>query len=129
MGTRAVIRVYEDPKPLKEEQEHESFITIYKHWDGYPSGLGKDIYKNLTTKKTTDMNCLAATLVAGLKIEPGDVRIIPHYGYGDDVEYIYHLCPTFDQQGTRMIVEYYGGDVLFDNDITKFNEFKESGGE
>lgn len=126
MGTRAVIKVYEDPKPVNNNEPHEVLVTIYKHWDGYPSGLGKDIYKILTTKQIADMGCLAATVIAGLKTGEGDVRVIPLDGYGDDIEYIYHLCPTFDHRGYRMIVTRYYGTVLFDNDINKFNEYKES---
>jgi hypothetical protein len=82
MATRAVVRVLDDDKKV--------IVNIYKHWNGYPSGLGAKMADFLTGftvvqglgadpagKVANGMGCLAAQLVAYLKTAPGDVYLIP----------------------------------------------------
>ena len=80
MGTRSLI-VFED--------DNGNYIaTIYRQYDGYPSGLGKDLYDIMngmvvvngfssdTPKKAANgIGCLAAQAVAGLKDGIGNVYL------------------------------------------------------
>ena len=49
MATRALIRVIPRQEGLAYDQAHnhvdKAFFNIYKHWDGYPAGLGVDLAK------------------------------------------------------------------------------------
>jgi len=93
MGTRALIHVY--------DEEYNAIVTIYRHYDGYPQALGADIVEIISDKESgeitnswkSDIGCLAAQLVAGLKNEPGNVYLIRPGS--DDVgeEYVYKLKP------------------------------------
>ena len=51
MATRALIRVIPRQEGLAYDQAHnhvdKAFFNIYKHWDGYPAGLGVDIAKSV----------------------------------------------------------------------------------
>lgn len=77
---------------------NDLILTIGKHWDGYPSELGKKILACLEGAEIVGdaapygnkfvcygMGCLAATLLAALKTEQGDVYIggmgLPSYVY------------------------------------------------
>ena len=55
MATRALIRVIPRQEGLAYDQAHnhveKAFFNIYKHWDGYPAGLGVDIAKSAETLK------------------------------------------------------------------------------
>jgi len=105
MATRAIVRVYnEDNRPL---------CTIYKHWDGYPEGLGETLREFLSGRKVVNgipgwgatvrsvaeapiantMAGLAAQLICFLKSESpvGDVYVYPP-NYSDvGEEYVYHV--------------------------------------
>ena len=49
MATRALIRVIPRQEGLAYDEAHnhveKAFFNIYRHWDGYPAGLGVDIAK------------------------------------------------------------------------------------
>ena len=80
MGTRS-LTVFEDDKG-------NYIATIYRQYDGYPSGLGKDLYDIMngmvvvngfnsdTPKKAANgIGCMAAQVVAGLKECIGNVYL------------------------------------------------------
>lgn len=79
MSTHATIHIQEDGKNL---------VSVYRHFDGYPSGLGVELVKfilsgtlvnGLTGKKPkiefNGAGCFAAALIASLKEGPGDLYI------------------------------------------------------
>lgn len=108
MGTRSLTHIMDDGKPL---------VTIYRQFDGYPSGHGQDLadfLEGLTVvngigsrerKIANGMGCLAAQLVGHLKAEsaksayqpngpqPGDIAgnvyIYPAGIEGCGEEYVY----------------------------------------
>ncbi len=99
MGTRAIIRVVQDDKV---------YVTIYRQFDGYPDGAGREILTAIGRRKIVNgmsgqqassiangAGCLAALLVAGLKKQPGNIYLEP--GASDDgVDYVYTVrCPDF----------------------------------
>ena len=82
MGTRALIHV------KKDDKDSDTLVTIYRQYDGYPTGLGDDIKSILGGKKVVNgyqdaskevngMGCAAAMLIAGLKDGCGNVYIKP----------------------------------------------------
>lgn len=97
MATRASIIMKEEGQPL---------MAIYKHWDGYPSGLGKQIEDIIAGGKIVNglsvdsklgevfngAGCLFATMIAKLKENPGDVYITSLDSVGNNgEEYIYEI--------------------------------------
>lgn len=97
MATRASIIMKEEGKPI---------LAIYKHWDGYPNGLGKELKDIIDGGKITDglgsntklgqvfngAGCLFSSIISILKKQPGDVYItsIDNVGKSGE-EYIYEI--------------------------------------
>jgi hypothetical protein len=114
MATRAMISIAKREEGVSfSEIPERTIVDIYHHWDGYPEGLGVTLGWYLSGKKIVNgissamnkdlvhngMGCLAASLVAYLKDEPGNVYIEPreshswidynYYIWGDDGKSIY----------------------------------------
>lgn len=98
MGTRSTIAIYENTKHL---------VTIYQQYDGYPSGVGLQLAKFVSSGKLVNglgghkglvfngMGCLAAALIKELKDGPGGTYIVPKE---DTEEYNYVVRgSTFDE--------------------------------
>jgi len=104
MATRAIVRVY--------DEENRPLCAVYKHWDGYPEGLGEALREflngrtivngipgGITVRSVAEapiantMAGLAAQLMCFLKSESpvGDVYVYPP-DYSDvGEEYVYHV--------------------------------------
>jgi len=97
MATRASIVMKENGKPM---------VAVYKHWDGYPSGLGKSLEEIIMGGKITNglgterklgevfngAGCLFASIISILKEQPGDVYMTSLDGVGQSgEEYIYEI--------------------------------------
>jgi hypothetical protein len=92
MGTRSLTRVFDD---------EDEVVCMYRQFDGYLSGHGKDLAKFLAPLRETNglvegptfngMACLAAQIVAHFKTAPGGFYLykpgIPDAGQ----EYEYHV--------------------------------------
>lgn len=97
MATRASIVMKENGKPM---------MAVYKHWDGYPSGLGKTLESIISGGTITNglsgnpkmgeafngAGCLFASIISLLKERPGDVYItnLDDVGKAGE-EYIYTI--------------------------------------
>ncbi len=97
MATRALIVMKEEGKPM---------LSVYKHWDGYPSGLGKSLEEIVMGGQITNglgikpelgkvfngAGCLFASIISILKDKPGDVYITSLDSVGNSgEEYIYEI--------------------------------------
>jgi hypothetical protein len=97
MATRASITFTVKGKPM---------FAMYKHWDGYPKGLGKKLEEIVKAGTMTNglgqdrtlgavfngPGCLFATVIAKLKQEPGDVYICDIESVGKQGEdYVYEM--------------------------------------
>lgn len=97
MATRASIIMSENGKPM---------MAVYKHWDGYPNGLGKELQEIIDGGKLTNglsgspkigeafngAGCLFASIIALLKKGPGDVYVTNLEDVGSaGEEYIYTI--------------------------------------
>ena len=94
MGTRSLTHIKDGNKTL---------LTIYRQYDGYPTGLGAELYEFL--KDFTVVNgfgsklpnlangigCLAAQIVGHLKDGVGNVYIYPPNSKDCGEEYIYTI--------------------------------------
>ena len=97
MGTRASVIFKEKGEPV---------FAMYKHYDGYPEGLGEDLKsiisngrivnglgQNRTLSSTFNgYGCMFATIIAKLKDEPGNVYICKISDVGQQGEdFIYEV--------------------------------------
>ena len=102
MGTRSLTHVMDDRlHPL---------VTIYRQFDGYPSGHGADLAEflvdrtivngigtNTPEKASNGMGCLAASLVGWLKGDQIGGIYLEEPGSSDHGEdYTYTIFPSFD---------------------------------
>jgi hypothetical protein len=106
MGTRSLTIV-------KDGEGKKDLLTIYRQFDGYLSGHGKDLKNFLASRvlvnglgrhdekiEANGMGCLAAQLVSILKtggegerINPGGIYIYPNGSHDVGEEYIYIISP------------------------------------
>jgi len=99
MGTRSVTHVYDESGAL--------IISMYRQYDGYPTGMGQDLKDFLdgivivnglmlgdTRRTANGMGCLAAQIVANFKTEPGEFYLYPpdpELDAGQEFEYFISL--------------------------------------
>jgi hypothetical protein len=97
MGTRSLTYVYADNEPL---------VCMYRQFDGYPSGHGKELAEFLKpmeivnglrpggaeNKIANGAGCLAAQMIAHFKDEPGGIYLqsVTNQDY-DWIDYIYRI--------------------------------------
>ena len=109
MGTRALINIKENG------EESPTIVTIYRQYDGYPSGLGLEIIRELIGSKVVNgigsaqdvplffngMGCLSAYLVKMLKKDIGGVYLYApgSIDVGEDWTY------TIFQEGDAAMLE------------------------
>lgn len=127
MGTRSITVVY-------DEYNDKPVVCMYRQFDGYPSGHGRELAEilkdrvivngfglNEKTKVSNGMGCLAATIVASFKTEIGGFYLYPYAVKGQnnfDQEYEYHV-----RQGTITVVRAYTDGIMFEGTWNEFYEF------
>ena len=82
MGTRSLTFVYERGEPI---------VNVYRQYDGYPQGHGRDLARILTTTRHNGMGCMAASLISKIKEEPYNIYIYPVAARDCGQEYEYHI--------------------------------------
>lgn len=135
MGTRSLTHVKDDV--WNPEDEPKTLVTIYRQYDGYPTGMGKDLASFLspfeivngfgveTAGIANGMGCLAAQLIKHLKDGVGNVYIYPADSTGVGEEYVY----TVYRQGHRdstgglflKVEDTYSHAVLYDGPVQDFD--------
>ncbi len=95
MATRAMISIAKREEGVSfSEKPNKTIVDIYHHYDGYPEGLGVTLASYLNgyhivnglgrenDKLFNGIGCMAASIIAHLKDEPGNVYIedkdMPH---------------------------------------------------
>ena len=130
MGTRTLVH-------LKDENK-KTILTLYRQYDGYPTGMGNDIKKILnngiveirngfTTKdqiprQFNGMGCLSAFLVGELKNKKiGNVYIQAPNTKDMGEDYTYTL--SLSKLGTLKlkVVENYNNKTIFDGLLSAFD--------
>ena len=88
MGTRATIKIAKREEGVSfSEKPEKVMVSIYHHFDGYPEYLGVTLANYLEDKKIVNglggdrdtvfngLGCMAASIIAELKEEAGNVYI------------------------------------------------------
>ncbi len=101
MGTRSLTKFYHDGSK-------RPFVTMYRQFDGYPSGHGVELAEFLASTKAVNgislsekqriangIECLAAQVVAQFKEEPGGIYLVSNVG-GHGEEYVYEVRERCD---------------------------------
>ena len=128
MGTRTLVHIKDEKKTI---------ATIYRQYDGYPSGIGNEIVQILNKGNVTILNgfssshsspshfngmgCLGAFLIGELKQKKiGNVYVFPPNSKGVGEEYTYTI--TNSKSGIKMkVVDTWNGKVLFNGLLRDFN--------
>lgn len=125
MSTRALIHIKDDKKTL---------LTIYKHCDGYLSGLGKDLVDMLDNGKAKIVNgnqgqnpqafntisCMAAYIVKTLKDGIGGTYIYPPNSKDCGEEYTYTIWSIFGEP-TIYITAKQGNKKIYSGLLSEFD--------
>lgn len=135
MGTRSLTFVY--------DEDGRTIISMYRQYDGYPSGHGKDLAEFL--EPITMVNgigmteaviangpgCLAAQLVAHFKDGPGGIYLKPTTAVDCGQDYEYHIAPHGEGAGLTITCHSIEGlrpfrrKKIFDGSIEEFKAFCE----
>ena len=128
MGTRSLT-------VFNNEMDNEEIVVLYRQYDGYPTGHGRDllsflnnmeivngISNNEKRKIANGMGCLSAQVVAYLKEAPGDFYL--HSAGTRDIgeEFIYTLYYT-EELKIKVQDTYDGGSNLFDGNIKAYKNW------
>ena len=99
MATRALIRVIPRQEGLAYDEAHnhveKAFFNIYRHWDGYPAGLGVDIAKACNNIKDKNVSEFAIDFVSVLE-DTNRIELLAISDVDMGQEYIYTIFPKND---------------------------------
>ena len=121
MGTRSLTFVYED--------NGKAIINLYRQYDGYPEGHGRDVANFLAGKRLVNglagdtsmvfngMGCLAASLVAHFKDAAGGFYLNPVSAKDCGQDYEYHIYKD------RIVIKDYSGKKIFSGNWEEFDYF------
>ena len=120
MGTRATIKIAKREEGVSFSEKPERFmVSIYHHFDGYPEGLGVTIADYLDGKKIVNglggdrggvfngLGCMAASIIAELKDEPGNVYIEDPENPSGWINYEYYVWGDY---GKDIWISIFDGD-------------------
>lgn len=126
MGTRTLVHIKDGKKTI---------ATIYRQYDGYPTGMGDDIKEALNFGNVTILNgfngqtipshfngmgCLAAFLIGELKQKKiGNVYIFPANSKDVGEEFTYTLSESNGKIKLKVVENSYEGDKIIFNGLLK----------
>jgi hypothetical protein len=128
MGTRSLVHIKEGKKTI---------ATIYRQYDGYPTGMGDDIKEILNDgmvnilngfalnhqvpKQFNGMGCLAAYLIGELKNKKiGNVYIYPTNSKDVGEDFTYTISEDLGILNLK-VVENYNNKTIFKGMLTSFD--------
>jgi hypothetical protein len=96
MGTRSITRIFDHGEYSKDKDT--PLLTLYRQFDGYPDGMGKDLADFICTREVVNgltdsrmvfngAGCFAAALIAHLKKGPGGIYVYPPNTESEAFEY------------------------------------------
>lgn len=133
MGTRSLTFVY--------DEEGRTLISMYRQYDGYPSGHGKELAEFLEpitmvngigatdNKIANGPGCLAAQLVAHFKDGPGGIYLVPTTAVDCGQDYEYHIATHGEGAGLTITCHRIEGlrpfrrKEIFDGSLEEFKAF------
>ena len=116
MGTRSLTRVFETYKENGKEVA-EKLVTMYRQFDGYPSGHGMELAEFLASGKVVNgiglgdtgrvfngAGCLAAQMISHFKGDSaGGFYIYPNSTKDAGQDYEYHVLVDFDSKTVTLV--------------------------
>lgn len=139
MGTRSLTTFIATWKDDKGKVKNNKIVTMYRQYDGYPTGHGKELAEFIAQGKLVNglgadpalvfngMGCLAAQVVAKFKTGPGNIYL--HRGGATNCweEYRYEVIGNEEtNELTFKCVEVHGKPVtLYEGDVHGFLKFVE----
>lgn len=111
MGTRSLTFTHDD--------QGTKILCLYRQYDGYPEGHGKDLAEILNTTSNNGMECLSASIVAKLKTGAYNVYIYPSETDDAGQDYEYHV---YEDQ-VDVIKTYPEKHSVFKGTYQEFSEF------
>ena len=135
MGTRSITRVIDN-----DWGRETPLVTIYRQYDGYPEGHGKDVVDFITSRQFVNgyndrfaefngAGCFAAALIAWLKTEgEGKISAGGVYLHAPNLEAKEEFNYTITIAKGEISVKIESEDeLLFEGSPTEFNDYvKES---
>ena len=134
MGTRSLTTFIETWKDEEGKQRKQEIVTMYRQYDGYPTGHGNDLAEFLSGGKLVNgigmdsglvfngMGCLTAQAVAHFKDGPGGIYL-QRANKNSWEKYRYHVIGDFDTKEIIikiMEVGYMKGDKYYKGTRTIF---------
>lgn len=134
MGTRSLTSFIETYKDDSGKQKKQEIVTMYRQYDGYPTGHGLDLAQFLSKGKMVNgiglddtivfngMGCLTAQVVAHFKDGAGGIYL-QRANKNSWENYRYHIIGDFDtKELTIKILEvgYMKGDKYYKGTRTIF---------
>ena len=135
MGTRSLTKVIETYTDQKNKKHKNNLVCMYRQYDGYPSGHGKELSEfledmvivnglgfNDERKLSNGMGCLSAQLISHFKTDVGNIYIQPSDSKRDweDFEYI---IEKDEEQKLNVKVNNYNDKEIFNGNVDEFIEF------
>lgn len=137
MGTRSLTVFEESWETKKGKEKKEEICRMYRQYDGYPSGHGKDLAEFLSGflmvngygkekhKIANGMGCLTAQVIANFKNGVGNIYVYPSKTKDCWEQYTYFIS---GKEGKEPIIkcvenhseEYGGNKILFDGSASSF---------
>lgn len=87
MGTRSLTFTY--------GSNGEKLLCMYRQYDGYPEGHGKELATILQTTLSNGMECLSASIVAKLKTGAYNIYVYPTNTRNAEQDYEYHIHANY----------------------------------
>ena len=127
MGTRS-LTVFIDNHSDKE------IVVMYKQYDGYPGGYGKDLADFLKGKKIVNgysdsnepvfngVSCLAASVVAEFKEGIGNIYRYPAGSRDCGEEYTYFVSGKIGEEANIKVIG-YSDECLFSGKASKYDDW------
>ena len=128
MSTRSTVKFFMDT-----DEGEKCIVSIYHHFDGYPSGVGKNLVQFLKSKKivcglsgkdeenvANGIDCLAAQYIAAFKDRPGNLYLQPEHW---SQEYNYEVRLN-SQNNYMLIIKDDDNKIIFNDNINNFDAKK-----
>mgnify|MGYP003150774289 CR=1 FL=1 len=120
MGTRSLTTFIDD-------QTKEEIVVMYRQYDGYPSGHGRDLIDFLNKMKsdnrlTYGISCLSAQVISHFKKGVGDfyLHTANTRDYGEEFVYIIY---SKDNELKIKVEDAYEDKVLFDGNTDEMEKW------
>jgi len=135
MGTRSLTKVIETYKDKENVTQKQHLICMYRQYDGYPSGHGKELAEFLADRtivngyglgenknQNNGMGCLSAELLSEFKNGIGNIYCYPPDSQMNWEEFEY-IIEGNEQDQLKVKVYNWENKEIFNGNVDEFNMF------